>query len=112
MASFNSQMLRQVRLDLGLTQEAAAAAIGMDVRTYRRYESGAVNREGGFSIRHPSRRQILRSLCEQFGVEDESEWLRDPPPGSAAGPPPARSTAAFAPCLAHPLTAARHFSGR
>lgn len=110
MARFNHQMLRQIRLDLGLTQEQAATAVGMDERTYRRYESGAVNRAGDYAVRHPSRRKILRSLCEQFGVEDESAWLLEPTPearadaGTAARP--------WAPCLAHPLTRARHFAGR
>ena len=34
------------RLDLGLTQDEAAAAAGVDVRTWRRYESGEVNDPG------------------------------------------------------------------
>lgn len=110
MARFNHQMLRQIRLDLGLTQEQAAAAVGMDARTYRRYESGAVNRGGDYSVRHSSRRKILRSLCEQFGVEDESAWLLEPTPAVAADSSPA--AAPLTPCMTHPLTRARYFTGR
>ncbi|KYF67174.1 hypothetical protein BE04_38945, partial [Sorangium cellulosum] len=57
---FNHALLLRARLDLDLTQEQVAASIGVDVRTYRRYESGAVNDPRlGFSVRSSSRRRIL-----------------------------------------------------
>ena len=62
MPRFDHDVLQRLRLDLGLTQEAAAEALGVDVRTYRRYESGEVNEGRGFSVRHASRRRFLDAL--------------------------------------------------
>jgi transcriptional regulator with XRE-family HTH domain/tetratricopeptide (TPR) repeat protein len=78
MPSFDHELLLRVRLDLGLTQEQAASAIGVDVRTYRRYESGAVNEGGDFQVRHAARRRLLRKMCEEFGVANEADWLKGP----------------------------------
>ncbi|MCU0681436.1 MAG: NACHT domain-containing protein [Polyangiaceae bacterium] len=134
MPSFNHELLRSVRLDLGLTQEQAAAALGVDVRTYRRYECGAVNEGGDFHVRHAARRQLLRRMCEEFGIASEADWLAmGPPQGAEASPPaaaasleqgathldPNPSTAApslpamvWRPYYAQPLQRAPHFVGR
>nr|WP_276604106.1 helix-turn-helix transcriptional regulator [Nannocystis pusilla] len=68
-------MLARVRTELNLTQEAAAAAAGVDVRTYRRYESGAVNEAAeGFVVRNASRRRLLGALSRELGIA-ESELV-------------------------------------
>ncbi len=97
---FAHERLTDARTGLGLTQEELAAAIGVDVRTYRRYESGAVNR-GGFSVRHPSRRRIVTRLAEELGLAADELVVADEPaaPLPAAGGP-------------HRLAPARHFVGR
>jgi len=68
-ARFDHNRLVQIRTDLNLTQEAVAAAVGVDVRTYRRYETGAVNDvHGYFVVRTASRRRFLSRLCRELGV--------------------------------------------
>ncbi|WP_233562500.1 helix-turn-helix domain-containing protein, partial [Sorangium cellulosum] len=80
---FNHTLLQRARLELDLTQEQVAASIGVDVRTYRRYESGAVNDPRlGFSVRSPSRRRILERLSAELGIA-EAELLV----GEAGGAP-------------------------
>ncbi|WP_437581316.1 helix-turn-helix domain-containing protein [Sorangium sp. So ce887] len=70
-AHFNHALLLRARLELDLTQEQVAASIGVDVRTYRRYESGAVNDPRlGFSVRSPSRRRILERLGAELGLAE------------------------------------------
>ncbi|MGZ3457724.1 MAG: helix-turn-helix domain-containing protein, partial [Archangium sp.] len=77
MQRFHHALLLQARLDLNLTQEQAAAAVGVDVRTYRRYESGAVNDvDGGFSVRHPTRRKMIQRLAAELGLA-EADLLVD-----------------------------------
>ncbi|MDC0682109.1 helix-turn-helix domain-containing protein [Sorangium atrum] len=72
---FNHTLLQRARLELDLTQEQVAASIGVDVRTYRRYESGAVNDPRlGFSVRSPSRRRIIERLGAELGLA-EAELL-------------------------------------
>jgi transcriptional regulator with XRE-family HTH domain len=72
MRSFNSAALLDARLDLGLTQEQLAATLGVDLRTYRRYESGEINAGGGpFSVRHVSRRRFLRRVSKELGIAEE-----------------------------------------
>jgi hypothetical protein len=51
-----------------LTQDDAAAALGIDVRTYRRYESGAVN-AGGFDVRHATRSRLLARMSDELGLD-------------------------------------------
>ncbi len=105
---FNHRLLARTRLDLGLTQEEAARAAGVDVRTYRRYESGEVNDPSeGFGVRHASRRRILQRLARELGVA-EDELLVDA--ASPEGPAPERR--AWPVCYAHPLPRAPHFVGR
>jgi transcriptional regulator with XRE-family HTH domain len=99
MPRFDHELLRAVRLDLGLGQEEAAAALGVDARTFRRYESGAVNDGGDFGVRNASRRRLLRRMSEEFGV-DEAAWIV-PDPGS---PPPRPA--------GHALQRAPRFVGR
>lgn len=100
MPRFRHELLLQLRLDLGLGQEEAAQSLGIDARTYRRYESGAVNQGGDFSVRNASRRALLRRLCEEFGVAQESDWL-------AQDAAPAES-----PARGHALPRAARFVGR
>lgn len=98
---FDHNLLARARTELGLTQEAAAAAVGVDVRTYRRYESGAVNdAHGNFEVRNASRRQLLACLCRELGLT-EAELVVDPPL-----PTP------WTTCHAHTLPRAPHFVGR
>jgi transcriptional regulator with XRE-family HTH domain/tetratricopeptide (TPR) repeat protein len=93
---FQHALLVRARVELGLTQEEAAAAVGVDVRTYRRYESGEVNEGGSFAVQRASRRKIVERLCRELGI-DEAELLK----------PEARRVLPGA-CLPR----ARHFVGR
>ncbi|APR79355.1 WD-40 repeat protein [Minicystis rosea] len=123
---FDHALLSRARLDLGLTQEEAAAAAGVDVRTYRRYESGEVNDPTqGFAVRHPSRRRILRRLARELGIAEEdlivtradaSPVIDDAPspPERAASAPVdeiTRPTGFFVHHV-HALPRAQHFVGR
>jgi transcriptional regulator with XRE-family HTH domain/tetratricopeptide (TPR) repeat protein len=128
---FNHELLRQARLELGLTQAEAAEAAGVDVRTYRRYEAGEVNTPG-FSIRQSSRRSILARLSQELGIEEDEllielpgELSRDLPGDLdhpvAAGAAPADATimapqapreARWPPRHVHTLERARHLVGR
>jgi transcriptional regulator with XRE-family HTH domain/tetratricopeptide (TPR) repeat protein len=83
---FLSERLASARVDLGLTQEQAAMAVGVDVRTYRRYESGEVN-EGGFTLGRASRREILAKFARELGLEPEDLIEEERPPTE-----PVRST--------------------
>jgi len=104
MQRFAQERLLQVRLDLGLTQEQAAEAIGTDVRTWRRYESGAVNR-GGFAVRNASRRALLHRMSEALGLEP-GELLTE------AGDGAPDAGARWEIVRWHTLQRARHFVGR
>jgi hypothetical protein len=107
---FNHAAVARARLELGLTQEEAAAAAGVDVRTYRRYESGEVNDPvHGFAIRNPSRRRILRKLAEELGlVENELLVEMGESPVVASAVEGSRWMVHHA----HSLPRARHFVGR
>jgi transcriptional regulator with XRE-family HTH domain len=106
---FNHALLARARLDLGLTQDDAAAAAGIDARTYRRYESGEVNDpERGFAVRHPSRRRILQRLAAELGLAEDDLLV----PASAPVPAPAPDPPGHLARHAHPLPRARHFVGR
>ncbi|WP_437291679.1 helix-turn-helix domain-containing protein [Sorangium sp. So ce406] len=131
---FNHTLLQRARLELDLTQEQVAASIGVDVRTYRRYESGAVNDPRlGFSVRSPSRRRILERLSAELGIAEAELLVGDAggapaeaPAAAAEAPaaaaeerPPAAAPAgpqggvpAWRPLHAHTLQRARHFVGR
>ena len=106
MRRFDNELLQRARLELGLTQEEAASRLGIDARSYRRYESGAVNQPGGFTVRYPSRRRLLQRICDQFGLElDELVVDGDERAQEAASAPGAGLR------LVHPLQRARHFVG-
>ncbi len=103
---FHHTLLARARLDLGLTQEEAAQAAGVDVRTYRRYESGEVNDPlRGFAIRHPSRRRILQRLEEELGLQDGELLVED-------GVRRDVGHHEWPSGYAHRLPEARHFVGR
>jgi transcriptional regulator with XRE-family HTH domain len=99
---FHSELLVKARVELGLTQEQAAQAVGVDVRTYRRYESGEVNEGGGVSLTRASRRKLVQRLVRELGVS-ESELLVEVPAPAA---PEATATSG------HALPRAAHFVGR
>jgi transcriptional regulator with XRE-family HTH domain len=97
---FNHELLLTVRLDLGMTQEESAKLLGIDARTYRRYESGSVN-DGGFEVRGAARRRLIRKMCEELGIEDEATLVLDDAPARVA-----REATTMR------LPRARHFAGR
>lgn len=107
---FNHAAVVRARLDLGLTQEQAAAAAEVDVRTYRRYESGEVNDPlRGFAIRSASRRRILRKLAVELGLAEEELLVEmgEAPVGAGA-----IERSQWIVRHAHSLPRARHFVGR
>src|SRR6478736_2759970 len=107
--SFNARLLVDARLGLNLTQEQAAALVGVDVRTYRRYESGEVNQGGAFGVRHPSRRRILARIAVELGVAEEELVVASEPPDAHR----AVETRAEMPIhYEHALPRARVFVGR
>ncbi|HYP97886.1 MAG TPA: helix-turn-helix transcriptional regulator [Polyangiaceae bacterium] len=107
--SFNARLLVDARLGLNLTQEQAAALVGVDVRTYRRYESGEVNQGGAFGVRHPSRRRILARIAVELGVAEEELVVASEPPDAHR----AVETRAELPIhYEHALPRARVFVGR
>ncbi len=122
MPRFHHALLLQARLDLNLTQEQAASAVGVDVRTYRRYESGAVNDPHlGFQVRHPTRRRMLERLASEFGLVEADLLLEDAgasappaeaPPSEVDVAPEEEAPGLLRPHFAHTLQRARHFVGR
>lgn len=65
-------LLLQLRLEQGWTQEEAAEKIGIDARTYRRYEREEISvthRAGQF--------EILRNTAAVFGLSSPAELLED-----------------------------------
>src|SRR4051812_34529046 len=101
------ELLRRVRVELGLTQEQAAQRLGITARSYRRYESGAVNdRVSGFVVRHANRRRLTDRICSEFGLTEDI-LLKDE--GAA---PQAAVGRAWRQRRVHPLPRARHFVGR
>ncbi|MDI3290763.1 AAA family ATPase [Polyangium sp. 15x6] len=104
---FNHEALLRARLELELTQEELAASVGVDVRTYRRYESGEVN-EGGFSVRQPARRKLLEKLSAELGIAAADLVIDAAPEPPAPAPVPKL----FPPEHVHTLQRAPHFVGR
>lgn len=105
MARFDHEQLLRIRLELGLSQQEAADSLGIPVRSYRRYESGAVNRDG-FSVRHASRQRLLQEMCVQFGIASPEDWLLS----ETEAPPPAATE--MAAVRGHLLPVGRVFVGR
>lgn len=65
-------LLLQLRLERGWTQEEVAEKVGIDARTYRRYEREEISvthRAGQF--------EILRSIAAVFGLTGPSELMGD-----------------------------------
>lgn len=95
---FNHEALTRARTGLELTQDEAAAAVGVDVRTWRRYESGEVNHPTeGFEVRNATRRRFLERVKRELGLT-EAELLVAR--GHNVSP------------VGHVLQPARHFVGR
>ncbi|WP_437718797.1 helix-turn-helix transcriptional regulator [Sorangium sp. So ce448] len=108
---FNHTLLQRARLDLDLTQEQVAASIGVDVRTYRRYESGAVNDPRlGFSVRSPSRRRIIERLGAELGLA-EAELLVVEAEAAPAADPAAEEAGAASQAAEAPDEAGRALAG-
>jgi transcriptional regulator with XRE-family HTH domain len=110
----DGEAVRRARVELGLTQEQVATRLGIDVRSYRRYESGAVNHPArGFLVRHASRRRVVDRLCAELGIA-EAELLvaRTPSVAPSPAPEPEPGPEPGAQRWAHPLAPARHFVGR
>jgi len=93
-ARFDHDRLVQIRTDLNLTQEAVAASVGVDVRTYRRYETGSVNDvRGCFLVRNASRRRFLSRLSRELGVEENELLVEIADNGDGTAQSPALSDA-------------------
>ncbi len=72
MTRIRSDHLLRLRLDRGWTQEQAAEKIGVDARTYRRYERqeiGITNRAGQFDI--------LRAIAAAFDLNGPEDLLAE-----------------------------------
>lgn len=114
--AFRHQALLQARLELGLTQEETARALHVDVRTYRRYETGEVNDPAaGFELRRAGRRQLLARIAEELGLATDElvETIAPPEPPAAADPGAAPvPSPLLEPCLVHVLQPAQCFVGR
>src|SRR5581483_10017093 len=106
MARFlDAELLRRVRVELGLTQEQAAKRLRITERSYRRYESGAVNdSESGFVVRHANRGRVIDRICSEFGLTEEALLKEREVPGT--------KRSKWTPRRVHPLPRARHFVGR
>lgn len=103
-ACFANDVLKRARLDLGMTQEEAAERLGVNVRTYRRYENGQVNAGGPFQVRTAERRRFLAALSRELGIAEEDLILEQRALRAEAPPWPAR--------WVHPLPRAPVFVGR
>lgn len=111
--AFRHQVLLQARLELGLTQEETARALHVDVRTYRRYETGEVNDPVvGFELRRAGRRQLLARIAEELGIATEDLVQPAAPADPPATPATSVSAPALEPCHVHVLQPARWFVGR
>lgn len=98
----NHELLRRRRHELGLSQEAVAKKIGVDVRTYRRYERGQTHIPEEGPQRH-DQSEICVAIAQVFGIPiaqllvAEPAPLASPAPGgghipSLAGPSPGVSS--------------------
>lgn len=111
MTHFDHHKLRQLRLDSGFSQEDLAERLGMDVTTYRRYESGRVNKgPRGFEVRHVRRMNILELMASTFELASAEALLMEAPAGPSEGPgdTPEAAPARLAPDAA-PAGAAQRF---
>lgn len=85
MFRFKNDLLRELRLECGLGQEQAAEEIGVDIRTYRSYERGEVNR-GEFLVNRKDRHNILHRMAEVFEQADPQVFLEKIPGDEARRP--------------------------
>ncbi len=89
------ELLRSLRLGRGLTQQEVAHEIEIDIRTYRKYESGAVNSGPADPVR-ASQYETLRGLAALFGLNSPDDLVdlaaAEPPltPVTGAGAAPSR----------------------
>lgn len=64
---FRNEYLLELRLENGFTQRDLAAELGVDLTTYRDYESGRVNHpHRGFAMTRLRRRNILLAMESVF----------------------------------------------
>lgn len=88
------ELLRSLRLGRGLTQQEVAHEIEIDIRTYRKYESGAVNSGVADPVR-ASQYETLRGLAALFGLSSPDDLVElavaeaplAPAPGARPAPP-------------------------
>lgn len=76
MEILDSKRLAYARAALGLTQAALAEQLDVDVRTYRRYESGEVNHPTRGLTQDPRRRRLILNACGILGLEP-ADVVRD-----------------------------------
>lgn len=98
MARIRSDRLLRLRLDRGWTQEQAAEKIGVDARTYRRYERqeiGITNRAGQFDI--------LRAIAAAFDLNGPEDLLAE------GSPPTLSSNGDIGPAAVHPGSGGKMF---
>lgn len=85
------ELLRSLRLGRGLTQQEVADEIEVDIRTYRKYESGEVNGGAADPVR-ASQYETLRGLAALFGLGNPAELVdlaaAETPPFQPRLPPP------------------------
>lgn len=88
MKTFDAYKLRELRcsLDPPLSQADQAEELGVDVRTYRRYESGEVNHpDRGFELRTARQVKLVDAMVRYFALPGRDELIREVP---APGDPP------------------------
>lgn len=79
-----SEYLRELRLRFGKTQQQIAEEAGVDIRTYRKYETGEVGNSAEKSLK-ASQYEFLRNVAAVYDLEGGPEELlqseeRTPPP--------------------------------
>ncbi|MFO0627093.1 MAG: hypothetical protein U0325_15905 [Polyangiales bacterium] len=110
---------RGARTELGLLQEQAAAAAGVDVRHVASLQDRRGERGGGFTVRNASRAQLLARIARELGLTEGEllvPWrVQAPSPGHVLQPARrfvgrASERAALARWLADPADPARVFA--
>lgn len=76
MKRFHNELLRKLRLEWGWTQETLAAELRIDVRTYRSYERGDVNRRSpDFEITRKDRYNLIMRMVEVLELSGPDDLL-------------------------------------
>ncbi|MFO0575828.1 MAG: AAA-like domain-containing protein [Polyangia bacterium] len=78
------EYLRQLRLGRGWTQHEVAQELEVDIRTYRKYETGEINGAAGEPLR-ASQFEMLRGLAALYSLDGPEDLLQpepEPPPAA------------------------------